>query len=140
MALVPGNKSSLADKRADILERSQDRRLTQPSQRNGGVDVRTEIQNRGRHVSKHLLLRPEGPRSSCDPDYDSATTDVGSAWSPQTGATFKLCWCTCRREEQLRPPPRTQGIQLALLFENTPWKKYVKTQIFTTKLLGDIVF
>lgn len=36
---VPGNKSS--DKRADILQRSQDESLTQPSQRDRGVEVRT---------------------------------------------------------------------------------------------------
>lgn len=66
VAPVPGNKSSLADKRTDILERSQDQRLTRPSQRNGGLEVRTEIKNGARHDSNHLLLRPGGPRRSRD--------------------------------------------------------------------------
>lgn len=56
MALVPGNKSSLADKRTDILERSQDQSVTQPSQRNGGVEVRTEVNDRARHDSNLGLV------------------------------------------------------------------------------------
>lgn len=75
MAPVPGNESSLAD----ILERSQDQRLTQPSQRNGGVEVRVEIKNRARHVSDHLLLRPGGPGRSRDPAV-RITTKPPQTW------------------------------------------------------------
>lgn len=58
VAPVPGNKSS--DERADILERSQVRSLTQPSQRDRAVDVGTEINDTACHDSNDLLLRPGG--------------------------------------------------------------------------------
>lgn len=131
VAPVPGNKS-LADQRTDILERSQDQSLTQPSQRQGGVEVGTGNRNRARHVSSHLLLLPAGPGhvirrsalqrnlrrhgiSLLSPDRRDLLTplvyvqDVGAASSSS----------------------KDTGIEQHRFFENTPCKKRVKTPIFT---------